>query len=196
MDASQAFKFGRDNSSVEEALNEDKGMALRAYVFTFREMNDGRVLVIRGETPYEARLRLQASHQVADSFHSSIPNNPEHSLRELAYDVAIGAGQSVDDVTFYAYLCRVRYWRLHWKVTDSGGYGGKDIEINIPDEAVERFCREEITISRELIDSTVMYRKAGCMLGLVTECHLPSLIANQTWGGAKIGKSIEFGGRV
>ena len=198
MDASQAFKFGRDNSSVEQALNEDKETAQRAHVFTFREMSDGRVLVTRGETPYEARLRLQASHQAADSFHSSIPNNPEHSRRVLAYDVAIGAGQSVDDVTFYAYLCRVADWRLDWEDTRTKGRAlvSDESDDEFPDADVQSIYLLEDAENRNLIDSTSTYRLSGVMPNSAYNSSMPTLVATQTWGGHKLGKPMSFGGSI
>ncbi len=94
VDAALAYRYGRDARSVERALNEGKELAQQTHVFSARELGTGMVLVTRAETPYEARLRLQTAegHLEPLSFHSAIPNNPEHSRRVLAYDLAIGAG--------------------------------------------------------------------------------------------------------
>ena len=133
IDEAVAFKHGRDIASVQKALNEGKEISETTHVFAARATDDGKVLVTLSETPYEARMRLQSGgkdkeHEEALSFHSAIPNNPEHSRRVLAYDVAIGAGESVDDVTFYAYLCRVADWRLDWERTHTEINGQNDEE--------------------------------------------------------------------
>ncbi|MBW8352676.1 MAG: DUF3274 domain-containing protein, partial [Pseudomonas sp.] len=162
--------------------------------------DDGKVLVTRSETPYEARMRLQSGgkdkeHEEALSFHSAIPNNPEHSRRVLAYDVAIGAGESVDDVTFYAYLCRVADWRLDWESTDGGGYEVKSLEQDLPDEAVEKLYFLEEVESRKLIDSTTAYRMTGVLPTSVRD-KMPSLVATQSLAGRKAGTPVSFGENV
>ena len=195
LDEQIVFKYGRDNSSVEKARNENKETALRAHVFSARALGNGQVLVTRGETPYEARLRLQSdTHKEAQSFHSSIPNNPDHSRRVLAYDIAIGAGESVDDVTFYAYLCRIADWRLDWVSTDEGIYAKNLAALDLPDKDVEQFYLAENNGNRNLIDSTVLYRKTGSMPIAASNAALPSLVASQTWGAQKLGKSMNYGG--
>uniref|UniRef100_UPI0011874490 effector protein Tle3 domain-containing protein n=1 Tax=Pseudomonas protegens TaxID=380021 RepID=UPI0011874490 len=135
------------------------------------------------------------TYQEPQSFHSGIPNNPEHSRRVLAYDVAIGAGESVDDVTFYAYLCRVADWRLDWKRTDEVITGQDDQAPDQPDEAVETFYLQEQATNRTLIDATIEYRTTGTLPGLVGDT-MPSLVGAQTWGEEKLGKPICFGGKA
>ncbi|MDP4573512.1 DUF3274 domain-containing protein, partial [Pseudomonas sp. LPH60] len=123
-------------------------------------------------------------------------NNPEHSRRVLAYDVAIGAGESVDDVTFYAYLCRVADWRLSWKRTHAE-INGQDNEdgFDQPDETVRELYRAEEPKNRELIDSTVVYRTSGALPTLVGDI-MPSLVASQTWSERQRGKPIRNGGKI
>ncbi|MEB0226576.1 effector protein Tle3 domain-containing protein [Pseudomonas sp. 10S4] len=197
MDEKIAFKYGRDTDSVKQARNEDKDASQKtSHVFVVRAQGNGMVLITRGETPYEARLRLQREYQEAQSFHSAIPNNPEHSRRVLAYDVAIGAGESVDDATFYAYLCRVADWRLNWRKTRGGANSQSDVDADLPDEVVETFYLQEDSKNRNLIDSTVTYRTGGTLPAIVGSTNLPSLVATQTWGGSKLGKSIRFGGPI
>ncbi|WP_210712073.1 DUF3274 domain-containing protein [Pseudomonas sp. MWU349] len=196
MEEAIAFKHGRDAASVKKARDEIYEVSQHAHVFAARAMGDGLVLVTRGETPYEARLRLQReAYQEPQSFHSGIPNNPEHSRRVLAYDVAIGAGESVDDVTFYAYLCRVADWRLDWKRTDEVITGQDDQAPDQPDEAVETFYLEEQATNRTLIDATIEYRTTGTLPGLGGDT-MPSLVGAQTWGEEKLGKPICFGGKA
>ncbi|MFB4250824.1 effector protein Tle3 domain-containing protein, partial [Pseudomonas idahonensis] len=186
--------------SVQKALNEGKEISETTHVFAARATDDGKVLVTRSETPYEARMRLQSGgkdkeHEEALSFHSAIPNNPEHSRRVLAYDVAIGAGESVDDVTFYAYLCRVADWRLNWKKTDGGIFAQGSVDSDLPDEAVEVLYLQEEPGNRDLIDSTVMYRTNGVLPTRVKD-KMPSLVATQSLAERKGGVSVSFGGTV
>ena len=144
VDTALAYRYGRDTRS-ERALNEGKELARQTHVFSARDLGTGMVLVTRAETPYEARLRLQTAegHLEPLSFHSAIPNNPEHNRRVLAYDLAIGAGDSVDDVVFYQYLCRVADWRLDWKAKDKGLNGQANDEIHIPSEEVQALYHAE-----------------------------------------------------
>jgi len=197
LDEQVAFKYGTDTASVKKARDEINETAQHAHIFSARSQGTGQVLVTRGETPYEARLRLQSEeYQEAQSFHSGIPNNPEHSRQVLAYDVAIGAGESADDMTFYAYLCRVADWRLNWKRTHAEITGQDDDVSDSSDEAVETFYREEESNSRNLINSTVVYRTSGTLPDIVGKTDMPSLVATQTWGGHKLGKPIRFGGSI
>lgn len=197
MDQSIAFKYGRDAARVKEARDELYELSQRAHVFAVRSMGDGQVLVTRGETPYEARLRLQGEdYQEPQSFHSGIPNNPEHSRRVLAYDVAIGAGESVDDLTFYEYLCRVADWRLDWKRKDEGITGSDNDKSDLPSETTAMYYRLEDRSNRDLINSTVDYRVNGKLPEIVINTDMPSLVATQTWGGEKLGYPICFGGEI
>ncbi|MCL9658663.1 DUF3274 domain-containing protein, partial [Pseudomonas protegens] len=200
IDEAVAFKHGRDIASVQKALNEGKEISETTHVFAARATDGGKVLVTRSETPYEARMRLQSGgkdkeHEEALSFHSAIPNNPEHSRRVLAYDVAIGAGESVDDVTFYAYLCRVADWRLDWEKTRGGVNSQSDVDADLPDEAVEILYRQEEPWNIELIDSTVTYRTNGELPAAVKD-KMPSLVATQSLAGRRAGNPVRFGGLV
>lgn len=194
LDEQTAFQYGRDAGSVEKAFNEGKETAQTAHVFTFRALGNGQVLVTRGETPYEARLRLQGEgYQEALSFHSAIPNNPEHSRQVLAYDVAIGAGESVDDTTFYAYLCRVADWRLDWESKRAKGRAQADADLNsdLSDEAVQSFYRAED--EKNLIDSTVTYRTSGVLPAIVGD-NMPTLVVSQSRAGRIAGNPASYGG--
>ncbi|WP_350615356.1 DUF3274 domain-containing protein [Pseudomonas sp. HY7a-MNA-CIBAN-0227] len=193
MSEPDAFKYGRDPLSVERALNEGKDKAHSTSVFAARAKGDGQVLITRSETPYEARLRLQEEYREPLSFHSAIPNNPEHSRRVLAYDLAIGAGESVDDTTFYAYLCRVADWRLDWKRTDGDIIGQNEDDFERPEEEVQQLYLQDE--HRILIDSTVRYRQTGTLPDTV-KSTMPLLVATQTLEGQKLGKPVRFGGEA
>lgn len=199
VDAALAYRYGRDARSVERALNEGKELAQQTHVFSARELGTGMVLVTRAETPYEARLRLQTAegHLEPLSFHSAIPNNPEHNRRVLAYDLAIGAGDSVDDVVFYQYLCRVADWRLDWNATRAKGRAQveSDTELNLPDEDVRALYRAEEAGNRKLIDSTEIYRRSGAIPSIVGNT-LPSLVATQTINDRYYDRPVCFGGPI
>ncbi|NBF06928.1 DUF3274 domain-containing protein, partial [Pseudomonas sp. Fl5BN2] len=134
-------------------------------------------------------------HEEALSFHSAIPNNPDHSRRVLAYDVAIGAGESVDDVTFYAYLCRVADWRLDWERTRGEIYSEEGVDADLPDEEVEALYLKEEGSNRELIGSTVTYRTNGELPAAVKD-KMPSLVATQSLAERRAGNPVRFGGPV
>ena len=183
-------------SAQMEAFNEGKDASVCAHVFTARSLGNGTALIARGETPYEARLRLQGeAYSEAQSFHSAIPHNPEHSRQVLAYDIAVGAGECVDDASFYAYLCRIADWRLGWDNTVKGVYAEGAAELDLPDEAVEQIYASEEKDNLDLIHFTLNNRRTGSFPRLVTDM-MPSLVASQAWGGRKAGKSIRFGGGI
>ncbi|MBB4866993.1 hypothetical protein HNP46_005901 [Pseudomonas nitritireducens] len=196
IDLPLAYKYGRDPSSVERALNEGKDIAQQTHVFSARDLGNGMVLVTRAETPYEARLRLQtaAGHQEPNSFHSAIPNNPEHSRQVLAYDLAIGAGDSVDDAVFYQYLCRVADWRLDWEVKDGGFNGQSDTEVDTPNNEMTALYRADVA-NHDLIDATVTYHKSGEFPQMVSNT-LPSLVATQTIGDRRNDVPVRSGGAI
>ncbi|MBM1191427.1 effector protein Tle3 domain-containing protein [Pseudomonas weihenstephanensis] len=194
LDEATAFKYGRDVKSVERSRNEDKETAQQAHVFTVRPITSGEVLITRGETPYEARLRYQSeAYQEALSFHSSIPNNAEHSREVLAYDIAIGAGESVDDMPFYEYLCRVADWRIDWKNTRGKIFSSGDAETDQPDEELQDLYRVENELNRGLINDTILYRITGVLTTRVDN-NIPSAIALQSLDERKAGLPIRFGG--
>jgi hypothetical protein len=142
------------------------------------------------ETPAD-----ELTKEDAFSFHSSIPDNPEHSRMAVAYDLAIGQARSIDDEAFYTYLCRVADWRLGW-----AGGGTKDNEIRPtaklrswqdrtfdddgPHAATLAFYQNEAPTNKALIDATADYRATGN-----TEAYpqyfnppMPSLVRNETRG--------------
>lgn len=109
---------GRDTRSVERALNEGKELARQTHVFSARDLGTGMVLVTRAETPYEARLRLQTAEGYLEplSFHSAIPNNPEHNRRVLACDLAISGPGTAWMMWFSISIC------VGWRI---GGWIGR-----------------------------------------------------------------------
>ncbi|WP_171435495.1 effector protein Tle3 domain-containing protein, partial [Pseudomonas aeruginosa] len=115
----------------------------------------------------------------------------------LAYDLAIGAGDSVDDVVFYQYLCRVADWRLDWNATRAKGRAQveSDTELDLPDEDVRALYRAEEAGNRKLIDSTEIYRRSGAIPSIVGNT-LPSLVATQTINDRYYDRPVCFGGPI
>ncbi|MFD4837061.1 DUF3274 domain-containing protein, partial [Achromobacter sp. NPDC058515] len=127
---------------------------------------------------------------------SGIPANPLHSQRVLAYDVAVGAGGCVDDVEFYAYLCRVADWRLDWESEDNPGRSQVDAEAYLPSEGTLAFYDDEEQPNKALIHATSVYRSSelpqydcegnattpggGVLPQKVMDAIRPSLIVSQT----------------
>ena len=155
-------RHGNHWSKHEQLHNEGKSIEDRARVLSVRNQGNGVREVTRGETPYEARLRLQklaVAKQECLSFHSEIPGNPLHSRKVLAYDLAVGSGKSVDDVAFYEYLCRVADWRLPWKRRHLTLQSGTEAHCDHrPSSTSLGFLSREDASCRELIDGTVAYR--------------------------------------
>ena len=155
-------RHGNHWSKHEQLHNEGKSIEDRARVLSVRNQGNGVREVTRGETPYEARLRLQklaVAKQECLSFHSEIPGNPLHSRKVLAYDLAVGSGKSVDDVAFYEYLCRVADWRLPWPQKDLTLQSGTNAYCDhCPSSTSLAFLSQEDASCRELIDGTVTYR--------------------------------------
>jgi len=114
----------------------------------------------------------------------------------LAFDVAVGAGRSVDDLDFYAYLCRVADWRLDWGRIDAGGREEVQAAANSPDEVVLDFYSNEEPEFKRLIDATAVYRSSrvvkydrggkpvgeggGILPKAVQNAVLPDLVVSQT----------------
>ncbi|MFD4839800.1 DUF3274 domain-containing protein, partial [Achromobacter sp. NPDC058515] len=207
MSEQDAYRYGDSLADVTRAYNEAKPTEDHAQVFSALDLGDGVVQIMRGETPYEARLRLQ-NQELKDqeplSFHSGIPANPLHSQRVLAYDVAVGAGGCVDDVEFYAYLCRVADWRLDWRRT-FGSYR-TEREANEPSETVLAIYEKELVSNRDLIIATSLYRSSepvlydhqgnattqggGVLPKEVRKAEKPALIVSQTRAERRASSSL------
>lgn len=203
LDEYQAYRYGNGLNQITESRNHGLQAEQKAQVFSAKKLGNGQVLIVRGETPYEARIRLQnqdLKKQLPLSFHSGIPANPEHSRRVLAFDVAVGAGRSVDDLDFYAYLCRVEDWRLDWKRTHSNGRSEEDAQTkaNSPSDEILNFYHRESAENLSLIDATSLYRSSapvlhdpsgktgsqggGILPASVIAAKLPSLVRSWTKG--------------
>ena len=180
-------RHGNYWKGISQARNEGKAIEDSAAVLTVKHKGDGAVQVKRGETPYEARLRLQklaVPEQERLSFHSEIPNNPLHSRKVLAYDLAVGSGKSVDDVEFYDYLCRVADWRLPWSRPQESWQSKIAAKDHIATAASLTFLRGEDVNTQELIAGTQMYR---------SKLH-PDFVSGQggmKWGGGVVPEAVQ-----
>ncbi|AVJ28743.1 effector protein Tle3 domain-containing protein [Achromobacter spanius] len=160
-----------------------------------KPLDGGRYEAVFEESPNEARRRMMdapAGSNDPISFHSAIPMSAMHSRRAVAYDLAIGQACSIDDEVFYAYLCRLADWRLHWEKRDGAWGGSQDAAASDePDEAVLECYRSELKGNKELIDETSLYRSdkipppdgplqgGGFLPKRALDADYPSLIAWQ-----------------
>lgn len=168
-------------------------------------------LVTYQETPNQARQRLMAAKPgelKPISFHSAIPASAIHSRRALAYDLAIGQACSIDDETFYAYLCRVADWRLDWEtIKDEAWRGSQITPTDVPDIAVLERYQAESAENRKLIDATSLYRSntvppasqptqgGGFLPRMTLEADYPSLVVWQTLDDRENGRPPQAGPR-
>lgn len=168
-------------------------------------------LVTYQETPNQARRRMMdapAGSNEAISFHSAIPTSATHSRRALAYDFAIGQACSIDDETFYAYLCRVADWRLDWGKKE-GGWRNSQVTTprDVPSAAVLKHYKAEPDENKELIDATCLYRSnvvpppskstegGGFLPKKTLEADYPSLVVWQTLEDRDQGRAPQSGPR-
>jgi len=123
----------------------------------------------------------------------------------LAFDVAVGAGRSVDDLEFYAYLCRVADWRLEWKKKDIDWRKQDHAIADQPSEIEWKFYVDEEPDHRQLIAETSLYRSSeipeydrkgkattgggGVLPSSVQSAKYPTLVTSQTLGQSQLGVS-------
>ncbi|WP_312428644.1 DUF3274 domain-containing protein [Achromobacter sp.] len=174
-----------------------------------KPLGGGRYKAIFEESPNEARRRMMdapAGSNEPISFHSAIPMSAIHSRRAVAYDLAIGQACSIDDEVFYAYLCRVADWRLHWEKRDGSWGGSQDAAASDePDETVLQCNRFELKGNKELIDETSLYRSdkipppdgplqgGGFLPQTTLDANYPSLVAWQSVRDRNEGRGLQCG---
>jgi hypothetical protein len=154
-------------------LNDEEGKA-REVKDVFDDAGPGKLRVHRTETPDEARLRWQ-HRQTADSYHSAIVGNPNHSRYVTTYDLAIGQPilATDEDAKFRIYLCEVADWRRTDPSNSMKSAGGA---------AVMDFFNKEDGKSKALIEATGLYYEKGIIPAQVLNAAIPELVKQDTVG--------------
>jgi hypothetical protein len=83
-------------------------------------------------------------------------------------------------------------WRLDWAKTDGDANAQFQAENEDPDDSVDQHYQQEDGKNRELIDSTVAYRKTGTLPAISD--NMPSLVATRTRTELRKGEPVRFGG--
>jgi hypothetical protein len=167
-----------------EKENGDKCEVKEVYVCldsSGRPMSPCKLLILRTQTPNEARLHWQ-SKTVPRSFHSAVYGGRKNHSQVTAYDVAIGGGKAPTHPLFYLYLCAVADWRL--KIPDSTKRRRPGI-LTWP-EFLQRFSdywADERPWRKALIQGNAHYYSSGTLprsLPLPPDGIPPSLVTEPT----------------
>ncbi|MBH1866824.1 DUF3274 domain-containing protein, partial [Stenotrophomonas maltophilia] len=113
--------------------------------------------------------------------------NAMHSQKVTAYDLSIGQARTIDDRTYYLYLCLVADWRTPWDDEDEISPTSDRAEISA---AMQVHQRE--SPSYPLIAQTHAYRETG-ILPDCAKCDLPSLVWTQTAADRKSYRPVRQG---
>ena len=169
-----------DLQELEKRLNAGKGDADQIQVLSAKRLGDGKLRVEYQESDNDARIRWQTREMDANSYHSAIVANPEHSRHVTAWDLAIGPARICKDKTkaktyrewvketrnFVRYLCTMADWRI----------GPEEfIKIQKSKEFVNFF--KEDNEYKALLDATASYYDNG----VLPENLLPSPMALLPW---------------
>lgn len=137
-----------------------------------------RMLVLRTESPDEARLRWQ-KQTGARSFHGAIFGAAANHRQVTAFDIAIGGGKAATDPLFYEYLCAVADWRLKQGKSEKAR-----ASILQWDSFLKKFgsyWTAEPQWRKELIEGNAKYYSTGILPGcLPTVERMPSLLVCET----------------
>lgn len=175
---------------IDRAWNEGKATVDKAKVVYARHLGGGRVEIRRKETPAEVKQRWMETTDSEDnrkSFHSSIVANADHSQKVTAYDLSIGQARTIEDRTYYLYLCLVADWRTPWDEPVEIAVTSDRIEV---DRAVQIYRKE--SGDYPLINETLKYRNTG-VLPDCARCDLPSLVWTQTAADRKSNQPVRQG---
>lgn len=121
------------------------------------------------------------------SFHSSIVANAMHSQKVTAYDLSIGQARTIDDRTYYLYLCLVADWRTPWDEERKIAMTSDRDEVRKALDLYEQHGHDD-----PLIAQTLHYRKTG-ILPDCAKCELPTLIWTQTAADRKSYQPVRQG---
>ncbi|MFT3849717.1 MAG: DUF3274 domain-containing protein [Propionivibrio sp.] len=161
---------------VEQALNRDKAVEDRCRVESAYRLHDGRLSVLRSETPNEARLRWQSTKSMANSYHSAIVANPEHSRLVHAYDVAIAQGESVSNPTFRELLLRLADWRVVTKKDPMDPKSG----ILLKDVKANAFYKELPERMKTFVEANARYYTEGTLPLHLIPAEPPKAVVSDT----------------
>ncbi|MCX4165874.1 MULTISPECIES: DUF3274 domain-containing protein [Paraburkholderia] len=107
---------------VEQVLNSEKGPDDQCKVDAIANAYDGgdenlrlvrdTIVVLRTETPNEAKVRLMNNYTVDDSYHSAVMSGRLNHRCATAFDVSIGQARALDDPHWQALLRAIADWRI------------------------------------------------------------------------------------
>ncbi len=147
--------------------------------------DQGKLVILRFETPNEARKRWQ-NEVSPKSFHGAIIGNSENHRNVTAYDVAIGGGKASSDPKFYKYLCAVADWRL--KKLEKGERLRPSIRSWTKfREKYEDYWDVEPPERRNIIEGNAEYYSSGNLPACVPALYtgLPSSVICETLNGQR-----------
>lgn len=119
-------------ADVQDSLNNGKDELDQTKVldvFSTRPPTAGQIMVIRDETPNEAKLRFMNSKFDGSSYHSAVMSGELNHRCATAFDVSIGQARAIDDVNRALALRGFADWRIPVKQImqiSSGAYNDFD----------------------------------------------------------------------
>ncbi|ASL47545.1 hypothetical protein bAD24_III09125 [Burkholderia sp. AD24] len=73
---------------------------------------DGQILVIREESPSEAKVRLMNDYRATSTYHSAVMSGQRNHRSSTAFDVSIGQARALDDPRWAKLLRAIADWRI------------------------------------------------------------------------------------
>ena len=155
-----------DVQELENRLNAGKDDADHIKVLSAERIGNGKLRVSYQESDNDARIRWQTHEMDANSYHSAIVSNPEHSQHVTAWDLAIGPARIcrkkskaksyqawVEETrNFVRYLCTVADWRMTIE----------DLNEARRQKVISNFFNEDVEFWT-LLDATAKYYKLGIL---------------------------------
>ncbi|NYH16287.1 T6SS effector phospholipase Tle3 domain-containing protein [Paraburkholderia bryophila] len=81
-------------------------------VHTTIPAKDGQILVIRQESPNEAKVRLMNDYRATSTYHSAVMSGQRNHRLSTAFDVSIGQARALDDPRWAKLLRAIADWRI------------------------------------------------------------------------------------
>lgn len=134
-------------AQVQDAMNKgkdelDQTTVLR--VFGTMPPTPGQLMVIRKETPNEAKLRWMNTNRVDSSYHSAVMSGALNHRCATAFDVSIGQGRAIDDVNCAEALRAIADWRVPVSKAATVGKGAYKQFDSITQQYVEATSKYNI----------------------------------------------------